>query len=227
MRNSLDDAVPWGRGLGEYERMFGLTAADLSRPILGCADGPASFNAEATARGARVVSCDPLYQHAAAAIAGRIEATQATMLEHLETHRDAYVWRELDSPAAVVRARLTAMDRFLRDYRGSSRDAGRYVAAALPHLPFQDRAFPLAVCSHFLFLYAPGLSLDFHLAALIDLCRVADEVRVFPLLDMSGTPSVLLDPVQESLRAAGRSVEYVRVAYEFQRGGHTMLRIRS
>jgi hypothetical protein len=222
MSHSLNDAVPWGRGLGEYERMFALTASDLSAPILGCADGPASFNAEASARGARVVTCDPLYRYSASGIAARIDATHPAMVAHLERRYEDYVWREFDSPARVVEARLTAMDRFLRDYANSGRGANRYVAGAVPHLPLQDRAFPLALCSHFLFLNAPALSLAFHIAALVDLCRVAREVRVFPLLDMSGTPSALLDPVQEYLRAAGHFTECVRVAYEFQRGGNTM-----
>ena len=34
----------------------------------GCADGPASFNAELSGRGGRVVSCDPLYRFDAAQI---------------------------------------------------------------------------------------------------------------------------------------------------------------
>ena len=33
--------------------MFDLSAADLGRRILGCGDGPASFNAELTAQGGR------------------------------------------------------------------------------------------------------------------------------------------------------------------------------
>jgi hypothetical protein len=47
----LDEIVPWGRSLAEYQLMFSLTEADLSRDILGCGDGPASFNAEMTDRG--------------------------------------------------------------------------------------------------------------------------------------------------------------------------------
>ena len=42
---ALDQVVPWGRSFDEYRRMFALTDADLSRVILGCGDGPASFNA--------------------------------------------------------------------------------------------------------------------------------------------------------------------------------------
>ena len=57
---TLDKVVPWGRSFDEYQQLFALTPADLERRILGCGDGPAAFNAEATRRGARVVSCDPL-----------------------------------------------------------------------------------------------------------------------------------------------------------------------
>jgi hypothetical protein len=55
----LEHVVPWGRSKDEYVRMFGLTDKDLSGRVLDCAGGPASFNAEATREGRRVVSCDP------------------------------------------------------------------------------------------------------------------------------------------------------------------------
>lgn len=44
----LNEVVPWGRNLEEYKLMFNLSEADLNAKILGCADGPASFNAEMT-----------------------------------------------------------------------------------------------------------------------------------------------------------------------------------
>ncbi len=59
------EVVPWGRSYEEYLRMFALSESDLARPLLGCADGPASFNAGMTRLGHRVISVDPLYRHAA------------------------------------------------------------------------------------------------------------------------------------------------------------------
>ena len=41
--------------------MFNLTDECLKQCILGCGDGPASFNAEITSCGGHIVSCDPLY----------------------------------------------------------------------------------------------------------------------------------------------------------------------
>jgi hypothetical protein len=42
--------------------MFALTPDDLSGKIIDCASGPASFNAELSADGHEVISCDPLYE---------------------------------------------------------------------------------------------------------------------------------------------------------------------
>lgn len=42
---TLENIVPWGRSLDEYISMFQLSGKDLDAKILGCADGPASFNA--------------------------------------------------------------------------------------------------------------------------------------------------------------------------------------
>ena len=72
---TLEQVVPWGRSFDEYRRMFTLSDGDLDLRILGCGDGPASFNAEATRGGATVVSCDPIYQWEADHIRERIAAT--------------------------------------------------------------------------------------------------------------------------------------------------------
>lgn len=46
MSFELDDIVPWGRSFEEYRRMFALSPDDLTGRLLGCGDGPASFNME-------------------------------------------------------------------------------------------------------------------------------------------------------------------------------------
>lgn len=61
MSFTLEKVVPWGRSYNEYLRMFVLTEDDLGRQILGCGDGPASFNAELSQRGGHIISIDPIY----------------------------------------------------------------------------------------------------------------------------------------------------------------------
>jgi hypothetical protein len=222
---TLDQVVPWGRSFDEYRRLFALTDDDLSRSILGCADGPAAFNAEATTRGTRVVSCDPLYRFSRAEIDTRISATCDTVLEQTRRNAGQFVWGHgIASIEELGQVRMRAMRTFLDDY-DAGRAAGRYVDAALPTLLVDDGAFDLALCSHFLLLYSAQFDEAFHRASIRELCRVAREVRIFPLLALAGTPSPFVDACMDEARAAGRQAGVEPVDYEFQRGGNEMLRL--
>jgi len=220
----LDSVVPWGRNLAEYRAMFGLNQQNLAGSILGCADGPASFNAELTNVGGKIVSADPLYAFATEDIKLRIDQTSANILAQTRRNKDQFVWKAIGSVEELGRIRLAAMDRFLSDY-DAGRRAGRYVAASLPTLPFADKCFDLALCSHFLFLYSGILDMNFHYSAIRELCRVAGEVRIFPLLDLAGATSLHLPPVAEMLERRGYAVSIQGVNYEFQKGGDQMLRV--
>ena len=204
--------------------MFSLSEDDLGRRILGCGDGPASFNAELSARDGSVVSVDPLYRFSAAAIERRVRETFPTVMEQTRANRDDFVWTHVRSLEDLGRRRMQALRGFLADYEAGRR-SGRYVDAALPVLPFVDAAFDLALSSHFLFLYSVQFDLDFHLAALREMLRVAAEVRVFPLLQLGGAPSSHVPGVRDALTAAGVRVTVEPVPYEFQRGGNRMLRL--
>jgi len=225
MAFTLEQVVPWGRSFDEYRRLFALADDDLKLNILGCGDGPASFNAEATRQGFSVVSCDPLYRFSAAQIRRRVEATYDEVMNQTRRNQYEFVWHTIGSIEELGRMRRQAMNEFLADY-DEGRRQGRYVDAELPSLPFADRTFELALCSHFLFLYTEQLTADFHEAAVLEMCRVASEVRIFPLLALGAVPSRHVEPVSETLRQRGFQVSIETVPYEFQRGGHQMMRIR-
>jgi hypothetical protein len=205
--------------------MFSLSESDLRGAILGCADGPAAFNARMAELGHRTISCDPLYQFSAAQIRKRIDETYNDIIAQTYNNIERFNWSTITSVDELGRVRRAAMDCFLADYNAGKRD-GRYVSAELPHLPFRKGTFSLALCSHFLFLYSPILSLALHEQALDAMCRVAEEVRIFPLLTYNSEPSPYVEPVTTALRAAGRQVSIERVTYEFQKGGNEMLRVR-
>jgi hypothetical protein len=225
----LKEVIPWGRSFEEYRRMFALTEGDLAGTVLGCGDGPASFNAEATARGHRVVSCDPVYAFSAGEIERRVEECYDTVISQVKASPDAFVWDRFRDPDHLGECRLAAMRRFLADFAQGRRE-GRYVAASLPTLPFASGPFSLALVSHFLFLYSEQLDLDFHIAAFEELLRVAGEVRVFPLLGLDRQWSPHVGPICEHLTQAGFGVKVVAVEYEFQRAddhsGNRMMRVR-
>lgn len=220
----LNDAVPWGRSLDEYQLIFNLTPQDLQRSILGCSDGPASFNAELTAAGGTVISCDPIYAFTAAQIRSRIAQVYPEIMDQMPMLKDNFVWDYIPSIDALGEMRMNAMNAFLDDYAQDGA-ASRYINAELPDLPFEDNQFDLALCSHFLFLYSAQFSFDFHRRAVKELIRVASEVRIFPLLDLSVQTSAHLEPICLFLEDRGHTVIRQRVDYEFQKGGNEMLRI--
>ncbi|MGD8808993.1 MAG: SAM-dependent methyltransferase [Gammaproteobacteria bacterium] len=224
MAFELADVVPWGRTFAEYRAMFCLTDEDLRKALLGCGDGPASFNAEAARLGYRVLSTDPIYRFSPAQLRSRIDETAQTISRQLVENAHEFVWDRFAGPPALIEARMAAMRNFLEDYpRGLKEE--RYVDAELPDLPFVDRRFDLALCSHFLFLYSEQCDLTFHRDSISELCRVAREVRIFPLLELGSVRSRHLDAVVSYLKERGFRVEIVRVDYEFQKGGNEMLRV--
>jgi SAM-dependent methyltransferase len=137
-----------------------------------------------------------------------------------QTRRNACLlnWDEIGSVEELGRRRMSAMGRFLEDYE-NGRQQHRYVCGELPMLPFDDKSFDIALCSHLLFLYTDNLSLDFHLLAVRELCRVARDVRIFPVLDANR--STYLSPVIQYVRRSDMYADEINVPYEFQKGGHS------
>jgi hypothetical protein len=214
--------VPWGRSFDEYVAMFALSDDDLARAILGCGDGPASFNATMAARGSSATSADPLYALTARDVEQRIAETFDLVLAQTGANAERFVWTRIGTVDDLGALRMAAMRRFLDDYeRGKAQ--GRYVCAALPQLPFAADQFDLALCSHFLFLYSDHLSCAFHCAAIDEMLRVAPEARIFPLCDLNAEQSPHLQGVLEHCAARAFAARLVPVDYEFQRGAHTML----
>lgn len=204
--------------------MFNLSETDLNRKILGCGDGPASFNAEMTQLQHPVVSIDPVYQFSAAQIEQRVRATYEPIISQVKQQSSHYVWQRFRDADELGKSRLHAMNHFLLDY-DAGKVAGRYLSQSLPSLDFEDSQFELCLCSHLLFLYSDHLSLDFHVASINELLRVASEVRIFPLIKLDGQPSPYLDSVVNQLSNNGFNVQIQSVAYEFQKGGNQMLTI--
>ncbi|MGA1865189.1 MAG: SAM-dependent methyltransferase [bacterium] len=225
MTFQLKDIVPWGRSFEEYVAMFALSEEDLRGSILSCADGPSSFNCESCRRGVTVVSIDPLYDYGTDQIKKRIDETFEEVMTQTGKNMEEFVWKHISSVEELGRVRMEAMRTFLSDY-DSGKSEGRYLPSSLPSLSFPDNRFTLALCSHFLFLYSNMLDLQFHISAIREMCRVAREARIFPLLQLGAKPSPHVPGVVEHFGNAGYKVDIVTVIYEFQRGGNKMLRIR-
>jgi hypothetical protein len=219
----LNEIVPWGRSLEEYKLMFNLSEADLRKKILGCGDGPASFNAEMSDIGYSTVSIDPIYQFSAEQIKQRVQETYQPVISQVTQNQNRYIWKHFRDPDELGKARLGAMEKFFSDYE-TGKIAGRYIPQSLPSLEIADNQFELCVCSHLLFLYSEQLSHEFHTASIYELIRVSSEVRIFPLLNLDGEPSPFIEPVVQEFKNKGFNVEIEPVDYEFQKGGNQMLK---
>jgi hypothetical protein len=174
--------------------------------------------------GQPTTSIDPIYQYSADEIKGRVLETYEEILVQLERNQDDYIWDTIKSPEELGQIRMTAMQEFLADFT-LGKTEGRYLVGELPILPFKKNQFDLALCSHLLFLYSEQLSLEFHKQAISEICRVAKEVRIFPLLTLAGNKSSYLTDIENHLKSQGHEISIETVPYEFQRGGNEMMRV--
>ena len=94
----------------------------------------------------------------------------------------------------------------MADYsRGLS--CGRYQAVSGRRLPFEDCHFDLALCADSM----SGASKHSMLERITELCRVAQEVRLFPLLDRSGEIAEVFGPVMLAMQQANYGIEVKQV----------------
>jgi hypothetical protein len=108
----LNEVVPWGRTLEEYKLMFTLSDTDLNKTILGCGDGPASFNVEMTEIGHSVVSVDPIYQFSVEQIKQRVQETYEPVISQVKQNAKRYIWKNFCDAGELGHARLAAMENF-------------------------------------------------------------------------------------------------------------------
>ncbi|WP_292468696.1 SAM-dependent methyltransferase [Methanolobus sp.] len=174
--------------------MFKLKAEDMGRSILGCGDGPASFNCEMNIQEKSVVSVDSIYDLDRETIRKRINETYVEVLGQTKANKDEFVWKNITSVEELGKIRMNSMNMFLDDFEEGKKQ-GRYVAAGLPELPLADKSFEMALVSHLLFLNSEQLSFDFNIQVIDELLRVAGEVRIFPLIDLNSRESIHLDEV--------------------------------
>lgn len=224
MSIKYSQVVPWGRSYREYLDMFSLNGDDLSKKILGCGDGPACFNAELTRKGGSIVSIDPIYKMSKDEIQLRINETYDIVLDQTLNNRDKFVWNKIETVEQLAKIRLEAMNLFLEDFESGLQEK-RYIFAEMPSLPFADDEFELALSSHFLFLYSDNLSFEFHLNSIMEMLRVAKEIRIFPILDINSEVSPHLEGIKQELKKENFFSEIINVNYEFQKNANQMLKL--
>jgi len=223
-RFKLRTVAFFGRTMAEYLQMLVLDPDGLrGQSILDVASGPGSFVAESLAAGLNVTGCDPLYAGDPDTICLQGKADIDACREQIRRNPGSLVYEDVD---AFYRAKYAALDRFAADYR-KRRGDGRYVAGALPSLPFSDRSFDLVVTANFLMVYAPladggmhdghEFDLRFHLRSAEELARVTrGELRIPGMHTWTQPPSrhPYCTPMMDRLDELGFKTELVASEYD-------------
>jgi hypothetical protein len=193
------------RPLPSYCDMFELTDDDLlNGPILDCPAGASPFGALVRAIGGDVVSVDPAYGQADGLVE-RVAADIARIADWQRAHPAGFNWAYLGSPEELTRRWRAALSIFAADF---APDDPRYVAAALPRLPFPDDRFALTLSGFLLFVYPELFGPDDLLAALRELTRVTrGEVRVYPVTSSAGEHYDEMPALRAALAAKGVGTE--------------------
>ncbi|MBW5445003.1 methyltransferase domain-containing protein [Cohnella sp. CFH 77786] len=190
------------RSYREYMDMFGLEEEDLNDgPVLDVAGGASSFTAQLRGMGIPAVAADPFYGRRTEDVLADARTEIEVSSAKIAAAAASFDWGYYGSPQRHREMRENSFALFAADYvREDARP--RYVAASLPRLPFADGTFRLALCSHFLFLYADAFGETFHREALAELLRVVrpgGEVRVYPLVSLRWESSPYLPALLSSL----------------------------
>lgn len=217
--------MSWAHSLKSYILMFDLAGVDLERPIIDVAAGASSFNFEMKRQGYNVISCDPLYSLSTEEITVVVHRHVKHLIERVKQSPASFHWGQEYSNLSELERQQTAMaEIFLNDYPQGIEE-NRYIAGSLPSLNFMDYQFSLALCANFLMEGAYANDLEFQLHAIREMCRIAQEVRIYPLLNQQGEISPHLGPIIAALQAEDYGVEVREVPYQFIKQGNAMLRV--
>ncbi|SFL26774.1 Methyltransferase domain-containing protein [Paenibacillus sp. 1_12] len=214
------------RSYAEYESMFVLRQLSLQDgPVLDVAGGASSFVAEANARGIQAQAVDPLYDMNPESIYAHGLQEIAVSTEKLSRLESNFDWTYYGSLDNHKKLREQSLQKFIDDYR-LQEGKGQYQSARLPQLPFDDGAFSLVLCSHFLFLYHDQFDYDFHRSAveeLLRVCRVGGQVRIYPLRSLQWVVYPHLDLLIVTLEKQGFNTKLVLTELPFIPGSSELL----
>ena len=216
--------VLWGHSVDEYREMFDLSQDEINSSILEYGCGPSAVNYQQTQNAHKVVSCDPLFVLDKDTLSSKAVMIFADMAEQVKKEQSRFDFSRSGSYESLVAERQEGMRQFFADY-ASGKAEGRYIGVADYHLPFADFSFDFALSSHYLFADLDEQTVEFHLAVIRELARVAKEVRIFPLIDREGNTSEFLGPVLLGLQQENYGVEVREVAFHLHNTGNAMLRV--
>ena len=212
--------ILWGHHVNEYQAMFGLSNAEIRTRILEYGCGPSAVNATLHHQGICIVSLDPLFNQPLALLTEEVNSLFNARLEQVLQNPLQFDVQEYGGMSAFIDSRRNGLNIFFNDYEQGVAE-GRYLEIP-EHLPFAHHAFDFALVSHYLFI---DTEIQHQLEIIQSLANIANEVRIFPLIDSQAQASPLLGPVLLGLQQANYGVEVREVDYYLYPKGNAMLRV--
>jgi hypothetical protein len=222
MEKSINGLKALGYSIDDYIKMFALSDDEIAMRILDCNPGIVAFAAQMHQQHHPVLASDPLYSQPIATIKTLIAKAQDQLLTDLQENPHRYTV-SFNAAQNILADHKKAVEVFLADLPEGLKE-GRYATASLPQLPFKNEQFDLALSSHYLFTNE-SLSFEFHLEAIQEMARVANEVRIFPLVTAKGELSRHIGDIVSRLQMLNLGVEIKGVVFELQHRGNAMLRV--
>ena len=216
--------VLWGHHVSEYKEMFDVSDASLQANLLEYGCGASAVNTELHQEGSTMVSVDPLFALSKPELIQKVTDDFDERVEQVLADQAQFNVKNYDGMEAFLARRRSGMKAFFADYNAGVSE-GRYQALTDGPLPFENFSFDLALSSHYLFANAGDDAVAFHLETIQELARVAKEVRIFPLIERTGTPSALVGPVLLGLQQANFGAEVREVSCALYPEGNAMLRV--
>lgn len=223
MNNEPAIISTWIYNLADYCQIFDLKEEEFQLKILDYPSGIASFNAEMHRLGHNVVSADTLYKKTVPELQEFAKVFCEGQINLLHALKNSLQKTDQQNLRSIEKKWRLSKKIFLEDY-SAEKHRSRYRSVEGLELPFDDHEFKLALCSDFMF-HSESLQQLSSGQRLQELCRVAEEVRIFPLLDENGNISESLGPVMLAMQDNNFGIEVREVPYTKIKGGNAMLRI--
>lgn len=190
----------------DYQAIFDLNGLSHERRLLTFPAGLSSVTAEAQQQGYHLLSADPYY-----------DLDQHEMSKRVDQVIQALT--ESESCAELVKQWTENAHIFLSDYNKDKQNYYRWVE--LPTFPFKDFEFDLLLSTDFIFHRA----IKKPEKILMEFCRVASEIRLYPLLNEKDEIPSNLGEVMMLLQKENYGVEVREVPYHGPKKKGAMLRV--
>ena len=219
----LDRVVLLGRTFEEYRRYFLLEPEKLiGKTVLDVAGGVSSFCAEANDLGIKVTAFDPIYSLSRDKIRERSDPDLESVYRTIGLV-PTYRWGFYKNPDNMRTLRERASAIFFSDFKIHPQ---RYVAGALPRLPFADGEFDLTLVSYLLFAYQDRFDYEFHRDSILEIMRVTrGEARIYPTVTFEAQASEYIPMLRSDPALQFFEFTEIETDFEFLVNSNSYLRV--